>query len=95
MPLSTLARRRVRDAASGARHILLETQVAALVNIASSYLISGEMPRRGGTAHGSRVSYQGFETKDKYLIIAAGNNNKLCHVLAATETFVAPRFQSE
>ena len=76
---------------------LLETQVAALVNIASSYLISGEMPRRWGTAHESIVPYQGFETKDKYIIIAAGNNKlwaKLCHVLGAPEMIEDPRFQA-
>ena len=30
---------------------LMETQLSVLVNMASSYLISGEVPRRWGTAH--------------------------------------------
>jgi crotonobetainyl-CoA:carnitine CoA-transferase CaiB-like acyl-CoA transferase len=76
---------------------LLETQVAALVNMASSYLISGAIPRRWGTAHESIVPYQGFPTKDKYVIIAAGNNKlwaKLCRVLEAPELIEDPRFQT-
>ena len=53
---------------------LLETQVAALVNIASSFLISGAEPRRWGTAHETIVPYQGFETADKPIVVAVGND---------------------
>lgn len=63
---------------------LLETQVAALINIASSYLISGKMPRRWGAAHESIVPYQAFRTNDRYIIIAVGNDRmwqSLCRAL--------------
>jgi crotonobetainyl-CoA:carnitine CoA-transferase CaiB-like acyl-CoA transferase len=76
---------------------LLETQVAALVNMASSYLISGQIPQRWGTAHESIVPYQGFKVRDKYIIIAAGNNKlwaKLCKVLGAPELIEDPGFSS-
>ena len=76
---------------------LLETQVAALVNMASSYLISGQIPQRWGTAHESIVPYQGFQVRDKYIIIAAGNNNlwaKLCKGLGAPELIEDPRFST-
>src|SRR3990172_287675 len=76
---------------------LLETQVAALVNMASSYLISGEIPRRWGTAHETIVPYQGFEANDKYVIITAGNDQlwaRFCKVLGVPELIDDPRFQT-
>jgi len=53
---------------------LLETQVSALVNVAASYLASGVEPRRWGTGHATIVPYQGFESADKPLIVAVGND---------------------
>jgi crotonobetainyl-CoA:carnitine CoA-transferase CaiB-like acyl-CoA transferase len=76
---------------------LLETQVAALVNIASSYLVSGEIPRRWGTAHETIVPYQGFETKDKYVIVAVGNDQlwgRFCRVIGMPELTDDPRFKT-
>jgi crotonobetainyl-CoA:carnitine CoA-transferase CaiB-like acyl-CoA transferase len=76
---------------------LLETQVSALVNIASSYLISGEIPKRWGTAHETIVPYQGFETKDKYVIVAVGNDqlwNRFCKVIDKPNLAEDPRFKS-
>jgi crotonobetainyl-CoA:carnitine CoA-transferase CaiB-like acyl-CoA transferase len=89
-----------REKTGQGQHInlsLLETQVAALVNIASSYLISGKIPQRWGTAHETIVPYQGFETGDKRLIIAVGNDKlwaSLCKVLGATELIDDPRFRT-
>jgi formyl-CoA transferase len=63
---------------------LLETQIAALINIASSFLNGGEMPRKWGTAHVNIVPYQAFRTQDGYMIIGAGNDRlwtKLCEAL--------------
>ncbi|MBN2241359.1 MAG: CoA transferase [Acidobacteria bacterium] len=76
---------------------LLETQVSALVNMASSYLISGEVPKRWGTAHETIVPYQGFETQDKYVIIAVGNDAlfaRLCKVLGIPGIAEDPRFKT-
>jgi crotonobetainyl-CoA:carnitine CoA-transferase CaiB-like acyl-CoA transferase len=76
---------------------LLETQVAALVNMASSYLISGEIPKRWGTAHETIVPYQGFETKDKYVIVAVGNDKlwrRFCKIIGRPELAHDPRFKT-
>ena len=76
---------------------LLETQVSALVNIASSYLVSGEIPKRWGTAHETIVPYQGFETKDKYVIVAVGNDqlwNRFCKIIGKPELAEDPRFKT-
>jgi crotonobetainyl-CoA:carnitine CoA-transferase CaiB-like acyl-CoA transferase len=75
---------------------LLETQVSTLVNIGSSYLISGEIPKRWGTAHETIVPYQGFETKDKYVIVAVGNDQiwvRFCKILGRPELAEDPRFK--
>jgi crotonobetainyl-CoA:carnitine CoA-transferase CaiB-like acyl-CoA transferase len=76
---------------------LLETQVSALVNIASSYLVSGEIPQRWGTAHETIVPYQGFEAKDKYVIVAVGNDqlwNRFCKAIGMPELAEDPRFKT-
>jgi crotonobetainyl-CoA:carnitine CoA-transferase CaiB-like acyl-CoA transferase len=64
---------------------LLETQVAALVNIASSFLASGEPPRRWGTAHETIVPYQAFDTADHPLVVAVGNDRQWQRFCAALE----------
>jgi crotonobetainyl-CoA:carnitine CoA-transferase CaiB-like acyl-CoA transferase len=67
---------------------LLETQVAALINIASSYLNAGQLGKKWGTAHASIVPYQGFRARDGYMVIAAGNDRhwrKLCEALELPE----------
>jgi crotonobetainyl-CoA:carnitine CoA-transferase CaiB-like acyl-CoA transferase len=76
---------------------LLETQVSTLVNIGSSYLISGKIPKRWGTAHETIVPYQGFETKDKYIIVAVGNDQiwvRFCNILGRPELAEDPRFET-
>ncbi len=76
---------------------LLETQVSALANMASSYLISGKVPQRWGTAHETIVPYQGFETKDKYVIIGVGNDalwTRFCRILGRPELAEDPRFKT-
>ncbi len=76
---------------------LLETQVSALVNIASSYLVSGAIPKRWGTAHETIVPYQGFETKDKYVIVAVGNDQlwvRFCKIIGRSDLAEDPRFKT-
>lgn len=74
---------------------LLESQVAVLINIASSYLIGGKEARRWGTAHESIVPYQAFKTADGHLTIGAGNDRlfaRLCTLLGLPELVEDPRF---
>lgn len=76
---------------------LLETQVITLINIASSYLNGGEIPKRWGTAHASIVPYQALRTKDGYLIVGCGNEKlwqAFCKVIEAPDLATDPRFQS-
>ncbi len=74
---------------------LLETQIAALINIASSYLNAGEIPGKWGTAHVNIVPYQAFKMQDGYMIIGAANDRlwvKLCEAIGLAEVGRDPRY---
>ncbi|KAJ3257242.1 hypothetical protein HK103_004796 [Boothiomyces macroporosus] len=63
---------------------LLESQVATLANIGSSYLIGGVEAKRWGTMHPSIVPYQSFPTKDGQIVVGAGNDSqyiKFCNTI--------------
>jgi len=62
---------------------LLDTQVAWLANQNLNYLVTGEPPRRRGTAHPNIVPYQAFATADGYLMLAVGNDAQFARFCAA------------
>jgi len=55
---------------------LLDVAVGWLYNVGLNYLLSGDIPRRLGTAHPNTVPYQVFPSKDGYFILAAGNDEQ-------------------
>lgn len=59
---------------------LLESQLAGLVNVASSYLISGHDSARLGNAHPSIAPYQTFEASDAPFVLACGNDRQFIAV---------------
>jgi crotonobetainyl-CoA:carnitine CoA-transferase CaiB-like acyl-CoA transferase len=64
---------------------LFDAQIAALVNVAQSALVTGAPARRYGNAHASIVPYQQFSTRDGYLALAVGSDKQfraLCGALA-------------
>jgi crotonobetainyl-CoA:carnitine CoA-transferase CaiB-like acyl-CoA transferase len=62
---------------------LLDVQIATLANQASSFLVSGEQPRRLGNAHPSIVPYEAYPTSDGYIIVAVGNDEQFARFAAA------------
>jgi crotonobetainyl-CoA:carnitine CoA-transferase CaiB-like acyl-CoA transferase len=62
---------------------LLDTQVAWLANQNLNYLVSGQPPRRQGTAHPNIVPYQAFQTADGHLMLAVGNDAQFARFCAA------------
>jgi crotonobetainyl-CoA:carnitine CoA-transferase CaiB-like acyl-CoA transferase len=62
---------------------LLDTQVAWLANQNLNYLVTGEPPRRQGTAHPNIVPYQAFATADGHLMLAVGNDSQFERFCAA------------
>lgn len=74
---------------------LFDSQVGMLANVASSYLISGKLPKRYGNAHANIVPYQSFQASDAGFVIAVGNDRqfkKLCRVIGNLELAQDARF---
>ncbi|MGC5325937.1 CaiB/BaiF CoA transferase family protein [Brevibacillus sp. SYSU BS000544] len=55
---------------------LFDSQISALVNVASNYLVSGVIPQRLGNQHPNIVPYQIFPTKDIEMVVAVGNDHQ-------------------
>lgn len=76
---------------------LLESVVGWLANVASNYLVSGEVPRRYGNAHPNVVPYQAFATADGWVAIGVGNDaqfRRFCEVIGRPELAEDPRFRT-
>ena len=75
---------------------LFDSQVAALANVASAYLMTGQETQRYGNAHASVVPYQLFPTRDGSIVVAVGNDSQfrtLCEtVIECPELATDPRF---
>jgi formyl-CoA transferase len=74
---------------------LFDSQVGMLANVASNYLISGNLPKRYGNAHANIVPYQSFRASDGWFVIAVGNDRqfaKMCEVIGKTELARDSRF---
>jgi formyl-CoA transferase len=61
---------------------LFDAQLAMLANQASNALISGKDPPRQGNTHPNIVPYQPFETTDRPIIIAVGNDRQFARLAA-------------
>ncbi|NYE03895.1 crotonobetainyl-CoA:carnitine CoA-transferase CaiB-like acyl-CoA transferase [Bacillus niacini] len=55
---------------------LFDSQLAAMVNVASNYLCSGQIPEGLGNAHPNIVPYQVFTASDGDFVIAVGNDQQ-------------------
>jgi len=76
---------------------LLDCQVSALVNVASNYLATGDMPTRLGNQHPNISPYQVFSAKDGDMVIAVGNDRQFeqfAHVIEKPELLDVPLFQT-
>lgn len=74
---------------------LLDSQVAWLANQNLNYLVTGQPPRRQGTAHPNIAPYQAFATADGHLMLAVGNDvqfGRFCQAAGAPELAVDARF---
>ncbi len=74
---------------------LLDSQLSALVNVASAALVSGQTPRRYDNAHATIVPYQNFEASDAPFALAVGNDGQfaaLCRILGRPDLASDPRY---
>ena len=97
--IAILAALHHRDTVSGrGQHIdlaLLDAQLAAHSHIAMNYLISGRMPVRAGAASQINTPWQAFDTADRPLMVAIGNDRQFaqfCAVLGLEGLAQDPRF---
>jgi len=74
---------------------LFDSQLGMLANVASNYLISGNLPKRYGNAHANIVPYQSFQASDAWFVVAVGNDKqleRLCRVIGKWELADDARF---
>jgi len=74
---------------------LFDSQLSMLANVASNYLVSGDLPKRYGNAHANIVPYQSFKASDGWFVIAVGNDKqftKMCEVIGKSELVNDVRF---
>ena len=74
---------------------LLSSAMSGLVNQTAAYAAAGVVPFRMGNAHPSLFPYEALPTKDRDLIIAAGNDKQfraLCKVLESESVADDSRF---
>jgi formyl-CoA transferase len=74
---------------------LFDSQLGMLANVASNYLISGNLPKRYGNAHANIVPYESFQASDGWFVLAVGNDRqfeKLGRVIGNSELVHDQRF---
>jgi len=74
---------------------LFDSELGWLANVASAYLVSGNLPQRYGNAHANIVPYQNFKASDGWLAVAVGNDKQfelLCAEIGKLEWAQDPRF---
>lgn len=74
---------------------LLDSQLAALVNVASNTLVSGRPAARFGNAHPNLVPYQIFQASDGAFTVGVGNDRQfaaLCAIIGQPELAADLRF---
>ena len=70
---------------------LMDSMVASLLNIGTGFLNTGNLPKRYGNQHPTLVPYQNFQTKDKEIIIAVGNDRQFQRFCSLINTEELPQ----
>ncbi len=98
--IAILAALQARAMTGRGQHIdvsLFDSQLGWLANVASNYLISGNLPKRHGNAHPNIVPYQSFQASGGWFAIAVGNDRqfvRFCDVLGKPEIAMDKRFST-
>lgn len=92
--ISILAALEARNQTGRGQHCdisLMDSMVASLLNIGTGFLNTGNLPKRYGNQHPTLVPYQNFQTKDKEIIIAVGNDRQFQRFCSLINTEELPQ----
>lgn len=90
-----LACLRARESSGHGYHIdlaLLDCAIAAQINLAQAYLLTGKVPPRPGNTHFQIVPYAVFKASDGWVALNVGNDSQWQHFCTAAE---APELASD
>jgi crotonobetainyl-CoA:carnitine CoA-transferase CaiB-like acyl-CoA transferase len=96
--IGTLGALQARERSGEGQHVevsLLDSGLAALLNLGSSFLNTGAVPGRSGNRHPSIAPYETFAAADRDLALAGGNDaifRRLCAVLERDDLAGDERF---
>ncbi len=96
--VGTLAALRAREHTGEGQRVevsLMDSGLAALLNLGSSFANTGEVPRRRGNRHPSIAPYETFAAADHDLAIAGGNDaiwSRLCEAIERPDLAADERF---
>lgn len=83
-----LAGLRAREQSGHGYHVdlaLLDCAIAAQINLAQAYLVTGKVPPRPGNAHLQIVPYAVFRASNGWVALNVGNDSQWLHFCAAAE----------
>jgi crotonobetainyl-CoA:carnitine CoA-transferase CaiB-like acyl-CoA transferase len=95
--LAALRRREVTGEGEHVEVSLLDSGLAALINVGEGALVTGQEPRRHGNGHPNIVPYQTFPARDGWLAVAAPNDGlyrAMCRAIDRPDLAEDPRFAS-
>ncbi|MGH6980915.1 MAG: CaiB/BaiF CoA transferase family protein [Stellaceae bacterium] len=94
---AAIAHRAMTGEATKVDIAMFDCQLALMENAVMRYTVLGEVPGPLGGRHPSIVPFEALETKDGWMIVAAGNDNlwlKLCEGLGRQDLAADPRYKT-
>lgn len=76
---------------------MLDCQVSILENALARYQVENQSPKPLGNRHPTITPFQAYKAKDKYFVIAVGNDNlfkTFCEAIERTDLLADPRFKT-
>ncbi|MGC8943824.1 MAG: CaiB/BaiF CoA transferase family protein [Caldisericia bacterium] len=76
---------------------MLDSLIYILENAILRYIVTGEIPRPLGTKHPTITPFQGYKTKDQWIIVPIGNDSlwlKLCKAIERNDLIDNPKFKT-
>jgi crotonobetainyl-CoA:carnitine CoA-transferase CaiB-like acyl-CoA transferase len=93
--VGVLAALRHREATGEGQHVevnLLSCLLSSLVNQAGGYTLAGQVPGILGNRHPSIAPYEVFDTADRAMALAVGNDRQFANLCTALDLPADPRF---